>query len=377
MIKFIDLFCGIGGFHSAINGECVLACDIDEKAMEVYKNNYGINPFNDITKLKEHDIPKHDLLCAGFPCQSFSKAGKRNGFSETRGTMFFEIERILRYHTPKFIILENVRNLVSHDDGNTWKVITSVLKDIGYRLTAEPLIVSPTDVGTPQLRPRVFIVGKYDPINKEKSLDISIKKKKVVSIYSILENNVDKKYNISKKEEDILTIWDEFYKGIKEKTIGFPIWVDFFNFNGDLSVLPKWKSGFIEKNIDLYKNNKNFIDAWLKKYNNLADLNPSQRKFEWQASTTISSVFDGIIQFRPSGVRVKKSSSFPALVAMVQIPIIGKLKRKLTPRECARLQNFEDTFIPSSDDRQAYKQFGNGVNVKIVKELWDQLQKVN
>jgi DNA (cytosine-5)-methyltransferase 1 len=104
-------------------------------------------------------------------------------------------------------------------------------------------------------------------------------------------------------------------------------------------------------------------------------LNTIKQKFEWQASTSINSVFEGIIQLRPSGVRIKKPSSFPALVAMVQIPIIGKLKRRLTPRECARLQNFPDTFILDTDQKQAYKQFGNCVNVKVIQSVWEQLLK--
>jgi DNA (cytosine-5)-methyltransferase 1 len=375
-IKFVDLFCGIGGFHSAIeNGECVLACDIDEDAMNVYEKNYKVTPFNDITKLDEKNIPTHNLLCAGFPCQSFSKAGKQNGFSETRGTLFFEIERILRHHKTKYILLENVRNLVSHDDGNTWKVITKTLKDIGYRLTAEPLVLSPNDLGTPHLRPRVFIVGKYEPDNVDTPLTISIPKKKSISIYSLLDKSVDPVYNISKYEDKVLTIWDDFYKGLNEKTIGFPIWADFFKCTDDLTVLPAWKRTFIEKNMTLYKNNKSFIDSWLTKNNNLDMLSPSHRKMEWQASTKISSVFEGIIQFRPSGVRIKAPSSFPALVAMVQIPIIGKFKRRLTPRECARLQDFPDTFVMDSNDKQAYKQFGNGVNVKVVKAVIDELLK--
>jgi len=377
-MEFIDLFCGIGGFHQAIEnegGKCVLACDIDKDAMKVYETNYNIKVFNDITKLNENLIPKHDLLCAGFPCQSFSKAGKQNGFSETRGTLFFDIERILRHSHPKYILLENVKNITTHDDGNTWRVITNTLKDIGYRLTENPVIISPVDIGTPQHRPRAVIAGMYDPGNIESPLSINLNKIPLKSIYDILENNADSKYSISKKEEEILEIWDEFYQGVSQHTIGFPIWADVMRDNSDISYHPKWKQEFIEKNRSLYNNNKQFLDEWFDKHNNLEDFNPSFRKFEWQASNKISNIWEGLIQFRPSGIRVKKPDTFPALVAMVQIPIIGKYRRRLTPRECARLQNFDDSFISSTNDQQAYKQFGNAVNVRVIQEIYRELMK--
>jgi DNA (cytosine-5)-methyltransferase 1 len=375
--KFIDLFSGIGGFHQAmeqLGGTCVFASDIDKYAIETYKKNYGIDSNINIRDINEKDIPKHDVLCAGFPCQTFSKAGKRLGFEdETKGTLFFEIERILKYHKTKYIVLENVRNLVSHDHGNTWKTIYSHLKDLGYRLTPEPLIISPHQIGIPQLRERVVILGIYDPDNSDKDLVINLKdiiefkNKNDNSIYDIIEKKkVEEKYYITEREKYILTAWDTFYKGIKEKTIGFPVWFDWFK-KLPADDMPKWKKEFIIKNNNLYKNNKEFIDEWSKQYNNLKDFTPTQRKFEWQAGITIKSIWDGLIQFRPSGIRVKSPTCFPALVALVQIPIIGKYKRRLTVREAARLQSFPDTFIPDKNDQQAYKQFGNAVNVEVIK----------
>ena len=178
--KFIDLFAGIGGFHQAmvqLGGECVLASEIDKYAIETYEENYHINSQIDICDLKEEDVPEHDVLCAGFPCQAFSKAGKQEGFDdETRGTLFFEIERILKHHHPKYIILENVRNLASHDKGRTWKTIEEHLHKAGYRLTPKPLIVSPHHFGTPQLRERVVILGIYDPENVDDPLMIDLGK---------------------------------------------------------------------------------------------------------------------------------------------------------------------------------------------------------
>lgn len=377
--KFIDLFSGIGGFHQAmvqLGGECVLASEIDEPAIETYLENYGIDSNVNVRDVDAKDIPNFDVLCAGFPCQTFSKAGKQMGFNdETKGTLFFEIERILKAKHPKYIILENVRNLVSHDNGNTWRVITEHLTACGYRLTANPLIVSPHQFGIPQLRERVVILGKYDPKHIDEPLPINfdhLLSKEENSIYSIIEDSADDKYTISEYEYEVLNAWDEFYKGIDLKIIGFPVWVEYFKKKEDPNN-PAWKNDFIRKNNKLYKDNKKFIDNWLKKYNNLKDWIPTHKKFEWQCGAKCKSVWDALIQMRPSGIRVKVPTCFPALVAMVQIPIIGKYKRRLTVREAARLQSFPDDFIPNKVDQQAYKQFGNAVNVEVIKMCAEQL----
>ncbi|MCF0158951.1 MAG: DNA (cytosine-5-)-methyltransferase, partial [Veillonella sp.] len=236
--RFIDLFCGIGGFHQALSsfgGECVFAAEIDKDCIDVYLKNYGLDAAHDMTKVEAKRVPTHEILCGGFPCQAFSKAGKQAGVNDTRGTLFFEIERLLRYHRPQFILLENVRNLVSHDDGRTWKIITDVLKDIGYRLTEDPLILSPHQFGVPQLRERVYIVGKYDPDNVGEPLDISfsdLKGKEDLSIYDILEDEpVSENCRISDEELKVLTAWDEFYQGINLKVIGFPVNTSYFHYS--------------------------------------------------------------------------------------------------------------------------------------------------
>ncbi len=380
--KFIDLFSGIGGFHQAmeqLGGECVFASDIDQYAIETYKKNYNLESGINIRDIKEEDIPKHDVLCAGFPCQTFSKAGKQQGFKdETKGTLFFEIERILKYHKTKYIILENVRNLVSHDHGNTWNTIYKHLKKLGYRLTSTPVIISPHQLGIPQLRERVVILGIYDPDNKEDlKIELSdLKDKDDNDIYSVITKaKVEEKYYINEREMYILTAWDEFYKGIKEKVIGFPVLYEYFK-KKPTDDMPNWKKEFVKKNNQLYLNNKEFIDEWSKRYNNLRDFTPTQKKFEWQAGDSIKSLWDGLIQFRPSGIRVKKPNCFPALVALVQIPIIGKYKRRLTVREAARLQSFPDSFIPNKNDQQAYKQFGNAVNVDVIKYMAEKLFEI-
>lgn len=376
--KYIDLFAGIGGFHQAMSqlgGECVFASEIDPYAIETYKINYGIDSNNDITKVNEHDIPDHDVLCAGFPCQAFSKAGKQLGFQdETKGTLFFDIERILLAKKPKYIILENVRNLVSHDGGNTWLIIREHLKKAGYRLTEKPLILSPHHFGIPQLRERVVILGIYSPTEVDTPLNIKfldLQQKSENNIKSIMEKGVLQEYRISLYEEKVLYAWDEFYQNIDIKTVGFPIWIDFFK-KDESNVNPKWKNEFIKKNNEFYRRNKSFIDIWLHKHK-VSEWVPTHRKFEWQSGDRISSLWDGIIQFRPSGIRVKTPTTFPALVAMVQIPIIGKEKRRLTVREAARLQSFPENFVPNSNIQQAYKQFGNAVNVEVIKKCIDEL----
>ncbi|QKG79832.1 DNA cytosine methyltransferase [Tenuifilum thalassicum] len=375
--RFIDLFAGIGGFHIAmknLGGECVFASEIDPFAIETYKANFNLNPANDIREIDETKIPSHEVLCAGFPCQAFSKAGKQAGFDDTRGTLFFEIKRILKYHRPKYIILENVRNLSTHDGGRTWKIISKNLKELGYVITEKPLIVSPHQVGVPQLRERVFILGVNSKYSSSKELKFQIPpshRNQTVAREVLVESSDE--FRISKYEEYVLEAWDEFIKGVGRKKLGFPIWANEFKESYDLIRLPKWKATFVEKNRNLYFQNKDFIDKWLKKYNNLSDFVKTHTKFEWQAGDDIESIWDGIIQFRPSGIRVKRPTEFPALVAMVHIPIVGWQKRRLTPREVANLQSFPPNFIINPNKQQAYKQFGNSVNVQVVEFLANQL----
>lgn len=381
-MKFIDLFAGIGGFHQALTelgGECVFASEIDPACVAVYQDNYGLDAAHDITKVAPEDIPDHDVLCAGFPCQAFSKAGGQRGFHDTRGTLFFDIERILRHHRTKYIVLENVRNLVSHDGGNTWTVIQDNLRELGYRTTERPLVVSPHEFGVPQLRERVFILGVHDPSRVDEPLvfDLDLSRPKdTTSVLEVVDEGADaSRYQISDYEEMVLNAWDEFYNGIDQKVIGFPVWSAEFRGESPIDDLPAWKQDFIRKNRALYERNRTFIDAWLARHGNLEAFAPTHRKFEWQAGTSIESVWEGLIQFRPSGVRVKRPTAVPALVAMVQIPIMGKYRRRLTPREAARLQSFPDDFRLDPSDQRAYRQLGNSVNVAVVRRLAELLIK--
>lgn len=376
--KFIDLFCGIGGFHQALSdlgGECVYACDIDKHCREAYYRNYGITPDSDITKVNPADIPDYDILCAGFPCQAFSKAGKRLGFNDpTKGTLFFEVMRIARQTKPKYMLLENVRNLAGHDDGNTWKTIHESIVNAGYKTPDNPVIFSPHYIGIPQHRERVFIMCVRNDIGQ--TIDFNFAKSDIIpcTIDSILQKDSEieniERYRLSENQIGLIDIWNEFIKGIKCDTLPtFPIWTECFdNLVYVDSDCPKWKRNFIEKNCNLYARNKEFIDDWLVR----ATKNPlffgAKAKLEWQAGDMDNpDIWNQLIQFRQSGIRVKRNDFFPALVAINQTSIIGKRKRYVTPRECARLQSFPDTFKITGNDAEAYKEFGNSVNVETVK----------
>ena len=381
--SYIDLFSGIGGFHQAMSyygGRCVLASEIDPHAIRVYKANYGIDSGRNIRDIKDDQIPDHDVLCAGFPCQTFSKAGKRQGFmDEIRGTLFFEIARILRVKHPRFILLENVKNLATHDGGHTYETICRTLKRLGYQIPGEPLILSPHQFGVPHFRERLFIPGVYNPDHAEEPLRLQfddLKKKSDNSIYTILdENENDERYRLSDHVVDVLTAWDEFYHGVDVKVIGFPVWSDFFKSTSIDPSFPEWKRLFVKKNQELYQRNKTFIDAWLKKWHNLETFTPTERKFEWQCGRDVESIWDAVIQIRPSGVRVKKPDTFQALVALVQTPIIGRYRRKLSVREAARLQSFPDSFSPDASLLKAYKQLGNSVNVIVLEKIFEKMME--
>lgn len=196
-LKFIDLFCGIGGFRVAfeeaceendIQPDCVFSSDIDKYAQESYEANFGEKPFGDITKINENDIPDHDILFGGFPCQPFSIIGQMKGLNDTRGTLFFDIARIIEAKRPKAFILENVKQLVGHDQGKTLKVIVQSLKDLGYHVQYS--VLNALDYGLPQKRERVVIVGHSEPI----MFTFPNPEKPYKSLNEILETKVEKKY---------------------------------------------------------------------------------------------------------------------------------------------------------------------------------------
>lgn len=375
--KFIDLFCGIGGFHQALSqlgGECVFASDIDKECQRTYFENYGVMPVGDITKVDEKAIPDFDVLCGGFPCQSFSKAGHRRGIDDARGTLFFDILRIAKHHKPKYMILENVRNLASHDMGRTWQIIHENLVEIGYSVSSKPIIFSPHFIGIPQHRERVFILCKRDDLGDVPIFNLEPQDGLSCDVDLILQKDSEidmQKYGLKEDTIKLIELWNQFIKGLKTPLPGFPVWADRLcqlNLEEDLEVLPSWKKNFIVKNNDLYEKNSVFVDSWLKKAHKLTNFTGSKAMLEWQAGKIENpDIWQTIMQFRPSGLRVKPPTYFPALVAITQTSILGKKRRYITPRECARIQSFPDSFKLNEKDSVAYKQFGNSVNVRVVK----------
>jgi len=303
--KFIDLFAGIGGIRLAyqnLGGKCVFTSEWNNYAKKTYEANFGEVPFGDITKVKESEIPDHDILLGGFPCQPFSIAGvsKKNalgrahGFlDETQGTLFFDIARIIQHKRPRAFMLENVKNLVSHDKGNTFKVIANTLRELEYSIHYKVL---DGKYFVPQHRERIIIVG-FDLKVFDGKEDFTFPELggETRAIREILEPNVDKKYTLTDKLWEYLQAYSDKHKA-KGNGFGFGL----VNLNG--------------------------------------------------ISRTISARYykDG---------------------AEILIPQKGKNPRRLTPRECARLQGFPDEFIIPVSDTQAYKQFGNSVTVPLMQAV--------
>lgn len=380
-IKFIDLCCGIGGFHQALGNlkmECVFASDIDKECRDIYEKNYKIKPEGDIKNIDIKNIPDFDILCAGFPCQPFSKAGKQKGFKDDRGNIFFNICEIITHHKPKYIILENVRNLASHDKGNTWKIIYEKINNMNYYTYSKPVILNTLYFGIPQSRERVVILCKRKDLGNLPELP-TISKKNIIKtcLKSIIEENYEK--NISKKLKITEKVWNEFLIILKKNNIvvpKFPLWTDWWDSNGDELKLKdknefykKYKN-WIDKNKKFYKENINILNKWLENSRKNPEWIGSVRKMEWQCKdNSVFSMNQVLWSQRGSGIRIKNIDYSPTLVAMASmIPIYGPKSRHLTTRECARLQSFPNNFIIHKDDKIAYKQFGNAVNVKMIEK---------
>ena len=315
--KFIDLFAGIGGIRLAYQnngGKCVFSSEWDKFSKQTYEANFGEVPFGDITKISEKEIPDHDILLGGFPCQPFSIAGvskkkslgRQHGFlDKTQGTLFFDIARIIEHKKPKAFMLENVKNLVSHDKKKTFKVITETLTELGYSLHYKVL---DGKYYVPQHRERIIIVGFKKSVFKGKeTFQFPQPNESNFAIREILQKNVDEKYTLSDK---LWSYLQEYKKKHQAKGNGF---------------------GF-----------------------GLTDLNGLSR--------TMSARYykDG---------------------AEILIPQRGKNPRRLTPRECARLQGFPDKFLIPVSNNQAYKQFGNSVVMPLIqavgKNIVKELDKLN
>jgi len=305
MIKIIDLFAGIGGIRKGFeiafgsnNIECVLTSEIDKYAIETYKANYGEdNLYGNIKEIIEHDVPDHNILLAGFPCQPFSQAGLKKGFNDTRGTLFFDIERMLKAKKPEAFLLENVKQLRGHNKGNTLKVIIGHLEGIGYKVYVD--VLAAKDFGCPQNRERIFIVGFLD---HSVNFNFPVPINKSIKVGDILEDKVDPKYTIS----------DKLWEGHKRRK-------------------------------EMHKNKGNGFGYSLFNENS-------------PYTNTISA-------------RYYKDGS------EILIEQKGKNPRKITPREAARLQGFDDNFIINKvSDVQAYKQFGNSVCVPVITAVAKQMK---
>jgi DNA (cytosine-5)-methyltransferase 1 len=399
--KYVDLFAGIGGFHaalSALGGNCEYASEIDESASRIYLRNWGLKPAGDITEAANEEnmeVPSHDVLVGGFPCQPFSKSGKQLGMEEARGTLFWNIARIIEVHKPKIVLLENVRNIAGPRHTHEWEVIIRTLRELGYRVSSQPLVVSPHKIapefgGRPQFRERVLIAATLcekstgslsiepDNLDLRKFYDNWDPQDWRLKAHLPLEKNLTKskkqELRLSDNELHWLEAWNEFILILKKKigeniTHGFPLWVDEWVHIDDLVIprnTPGWKKNFLTKNAEFYTAHKKEIDRWLKKWNNLEDFPPSRRKFEWQAQDA-KDLWNTVLHFRPSGIRAKKPTYVPALVAMTQTSVLASQKRRLSVREAARLQGFPDWFdFVDQPDSVSYKQLGNAVNVGVI-----------
>lgn len=403
MFTFVDLFAGIGGFAAALRaygGRPVYSVEIDKAASHVYELNWGHSPLGDITEVaNDHRmvVPPHDVLAAGFPCQPFSKSGAQRGMDETRGTLFWNILKIIQVRHPAIVLLENVRNLAGPRHRHEWQVIVEQLRAEGYRVSEIPAIFSPHLLprgqgGRPHVRERVFITATYDPDGIMAGLDPmpavenrSLRGGEEWDLEADLPLDPDSRadgYGLSDDERAWITAWDEWVRlmwAIREaearrsgepvrRLPGFPIWVDAWE---DIEALdipagtPGWKANFLVKNAQLYTDYRSTFDDWIERHG-VRSFPPSRRKFEWQAQTT-RNLWDCVMQMRPSGIRAKRPTHVPALVAITQTSILGSRERRLSPREAARLQGLPDNFTFGDQPASAtYRQLGNGVNVGVV-----------
>lgn len=400
MIKFIDLFAGVGGIRlgtsqalndKGIKSQCVLSSEIDPKACETYTLNFGECPSGDVKQISE--IPAFDFLLAGFPCQPFSYAGKRQGFGDTRGTLFFEIERILASYRPQAFLLENVRGLYTHDGGRTFETIMSKLHELGYG--TYDLILNSSDFGVPQNRVRLYILGLLgaDPkmslkTNLGASDSHAYKKtaKKLSTVGEILEDNVDKKYYCS-----------ETFEGQLRSVVGDDLNVlhgyRLIDYRGGQS-LHSWELGkkgkcspseieFMNKLIlnrrkpifGTHQDGKKLTLEQIKTFYTKDDvievvtslitkgyLKEENGKYNPVCGNMSFEVFKFL---DPNSISITLTSSDSNRLGVIQ----HNRARRLTPRECARLQGFPDTFIVNPSDTFAYKQFGNSVSVPVIKAV--------
>lgn len=313
--KFIDLFAGIGGFHLALSSfgaECIFASEWDKYAAETYLENFGIKPHGDITQITENEIPVHDILCAGFPCQAFSVSGKQKGFEDTRGTLFFDIARIVNHHKPKILFLENVKNLLRHDNGNTLKTINETLAELGYSVFHK--VLNSSHFGLPQNRERIYIVAFHNSLDIH-SFQFPEPENTSVCLEQILETSPENAKIIERNDIEI-------YK----------------NYSVSNSLFSEFE--LLNKPIQIGKVNKGG---------------------------------QGERIYHPLGHAITLSAYGGGVGAKTGLYLIDGKIRKLSPRECARVQGFPENFIINNSVTQVYKQFGNSVSVNVLQFILEKI----
>jgi DNA (cytosine-5)-methyltransferase 1 len=318
-MKFIDLFAGIGGFHLALSSfkmDCVFTSEWDKAAQNVYKDNFNIDINGDITKINESDIPKHDIICGGFPCQAFSISGKQKGFEDSRGTLFFDIARIADYHKPKLLLLENVFNFEKHDNGKTLKTVIEVLSNIGYNTFYK--VINASHYGVPQIRKRIYFVCFRTDLNITK-FKFPEPVNKNVKLIDFLENE-----NVSD------------------------------------CIIPEEKLKNLKLNEELYYSN-----------NTLFDLNDGKSI----RLGSIKKASQGDRIYSPNGNAITLSAYGGGTGAKTGLYLIDGKIRKLSPRECANITGFPKTFKLSLNKNHSYKQFGNSVVVDVLQHILIEVNK--
>lgn len=376
-LKYIDLFCGIGGFHQALRemgAECVLACDKDKYCRQVYEMNYDMKVAEDVKKLKPEEMPDFDIICAGFPCQAFSNAGKKKTFDDERGLLFDEIMRIAKVKKPRFMFLENVKHILKVGNGEVIKYIFAQLDKHGYEV--QYFNMSPHEYGIPQQRERVYFVCVRKDIYTT-PVSLVYPKTDEIRFHEYLDkkDEIPEKYFLKGDVLNTLNSWEEMIKAfaVGEKISPTILVNEFYNrySEAEFKNLAQWRQDYITKNRPLYEKYAATWDDWYTRHQNTLSKREIYAKLEWQVGTIKEndSIFDYFIQIRQSGIRVKRAKYFPTLVAISQIPIYGKEKRYITPREGLRLQSFPEDFKLLPEDKHSYKQLGNSVNVSNVKNV--------
>lgn len=416
MIKYIDLFAGVGGIRlgvsqalarNGIESECVLSSEINEKASETYQLNFGEHPSGDVRLITE--VEPFDLLLGGFPCQPFSYAGKRMGFGDTRGTLFFEIERLLEKYRPKAFLLENVRGLYTHDSGRTFKTIMDKLHGLGYG--TYDLLQNSSNFGVPQNRVRLYILGIKDVQPqmglqtdlgaadshkyKKKSMELSLfDEKKKCCVGDILEKNVEERYYCSEKFQQLLreAVGDDLnilhgyrlidYRGgqslhswelgMKGKCSDAEIhFMNALILNRRKPIFGKEQDGkklTLEQIKTFYKEPD--IDEVISSLLEKRYLQVNGGKYNPVCGNMSFEVFKFL---DPESISVTLTSSDANRLGVIQ----NNRARHITPRECARLQGFPDTFKLHPSDAWSYKQFGNSVSVPVIEAVFNEFIKNN